>query len=108
MRCALDGRIGSAHRTTVSARFRLWLCTTCLLLLSACGHSDAPPAEENVVNVYNWFDYIDPGVLKKFEARYGVKVNYTTFDSDNTLAARLLAGHSGFDVVFPSGTISRA
>ena len=80
---------------------RLFLCLTLLPLLSACGHSGAP-TEENVVNVYNWFDYIDAGVLKKFEARYGVKVHYTTFDSDSTLEARLLAGHSGFDVVFPS------
>lgn len=103
MRCALDGRIALAHRTPVSSRLGLWLYTLSLLLLSACGHSDAPPTEENVVNVYNWFDYIDPEVVKKFEVRYGVKVNYTTFDSDNTLAARLLAGHSGFDVVFPSG-----
>ena len=87
----------------MTARIGYWLCITSLLLVSACGHSDAPPAEENVVNVYNWFDYLDAGVLKKFEAQYGVKVNYATFDSDNTLAARLLAGHSGYDVVFPSG-----
>ena len=92
------------------AQFRPWLCVTGLFLLSACGHSNAPSsapssseAEENVVNVYNWFDYLDAGVLKKFEARYGVKVHYTTFDSNNTLEAHLLAGHSGFDVVFPSG-----
>jgi putrescine transport system substrate-binding protein len=84
---------------------RICLSLTVLLLLSACGHSTGSPSEpeENVVNVYNWYDYIDPDVLKKFEARYGVKVHYTTFDSNNTLEARLLAGHSGFDVVFPSG-----
>ena len=86
--------------------FCLW--TGCLFLLAACGHSNAPSpsaagAEERVVNVFNWYDYLDPGVLKKFEARYGVQVHYTTFDSNNTLEARLLAGHSGFDVVFPSG-----
>jgi len=85
----------------VSFRSGYWLCIVCLLALSACGHAVAP--EENVVNVYNWFDYLDPEVLKKFEARYGVQVHYTTFDSNNTLEARLLAGHSGFDVVFPSG-----
>jgi putrescine transport system substrate-binding protein len=86
---------------------RLLICLSCLFLLAACGHSNAPAsaagAEESVVNVFNWYDYLDPGVLKKFEARYGVKVHYTTFDSNNTLEARLLAGHSGFDVVFPSG-----
>lgn len=60
-------------------------------------------AEEPVVNVYNWYDYIKPDVLRKFSARYGVQVHYNVFDSNNTLEAKLLAGHSGYDVVFPSG-----
>jgi putrescine transport system substrate-binding protein len=85
---------------------RGWAGVVCLLL-AACGHSanpaptDAP--EERVVNVYNWYDYIKPEVLRKFEARYGVRVHYSVFDSNNTLEAKLLAGHSGYDVVFPSG-----
>jgi len=66
------------------------------LLLAGCG-------QEKVVNVYNWFDYLNPEVLKKFESKYGIKVHYNTFDSNNTLQAKLLAGHSGYDVVFPSG-----
>ncbi len=78
------------------------------LFLAACGHTNAPArpdaaAEEKIVNVYNWYDYIKPEVLRKFEARYGVQVHYTVFDSNNTLTARMLAGHSGYDVVFPSG-----
>ncbi len=74
---------------------------------AACGHSAAPPrpvaAEERVVNIYNWYDYVKPEVLREFTARYGVEVRYNTFDSNNTLEARMLAGHSGYDVVFPSG-----
>ena len=78
------------------------------LLLAGCGHSNAPAhpdaaAEEKIVNVYNWYDYIKPEVLRKFQAKYGVQVHYAVFDSNNTLEARLLAGHSGYDVVFPSG-----
>jgi putrescine transport system substrate-binding protein len=79
------------------------------LLLTGCGHSGSPSSQsstasqENVVNVYNWYDYIKPEVLRKFEARYGVQVHYNVFDSNNTLTARLLAGHSGYDVAFPSG-----
>jgi putrescine transport system substrate-binding protein len=70
-------------------------------MLAACGgHAGT---EEKVVNVFNWYDYIKPEVLQKFEARYGIKVHYATFDSNNTLEARLLAGHSGYDLVFPSG-----
>jgi len=60
-------------------------------------------AEEQVVNVYNWYDYIKPDVLREFTARTGVQVHYNVFDSNNTLEAKLLAGHSGYDVVFPSG-----
>jgi putrescine transport system substrate-binding protein len=87
---------------------RTALVALCYLLLAACGHSTAPShpaaaAEEKVVNVFNWYDYLKPEVLRKFEAKTGVQVHYTVFDSNNTLEARLLAGHSGYDVVFPSG-----
>jgi putrescine transport system substrate-binding protein len=80
----------------------------CLMLAACSGQTNAPSlpnatAEEKIVNVFNWYDYIKPEVLQKFEARYGVKVHYATFDSNNTLEARMLAGHSGYDVVFPSG-----
>ena len=83
-----------------------------LLLLASCGQSHtgatgASPApkmpEERVLNVYNWYDYIDSAVVREFETRYGITVHYNVFDSVETLATRLLAGHSGYDVVFPSG-----
>ena len=59
-------------------------------------------AQERVLNVYNWTDYIDPAALKRFEKETGVKVNYDVFDSLETLEAKLLAGHSGYDIVVPS------
>lgn len=82
-----------------------------LLLLGGCdrhrsGDAAAPAAAEapdRVVNVYNWYDYIQPELLRDFQARHGIAVHYNVFDSANTLATRLLAGHSGYDVVFPSG-----
>jgi putrescine transport system substrate-binding protein len=52
--------------------------------------------------VYNWYDYINPEVLRQFEKRSGVRVHYTVFDSNSALQAKMLAGHSGYDVVFPS------
>ncbi|MGE0564098.1 MAG: polyamine ABC transporter substrate-binding protein [Pseudolabrys sp.] len=58
---------------------------------------------ERVVNVYNWSDYIDPQVLEDFTKETGIKVRYDTFDSNDTLEAKLLAGKSGYDVVVPSG-----
>src|SRR5436190_22319548 len=65
----------------------------------------APALAQNprVVNVYNWSDYIDPAVVAEFTAESGIKVRYDTFDSNDTLEAKLLAGKSGYDVVVPTG-----
>ena len=60
-------------------------------------------AQDNVVNVYNWSDYIAEDTVAKFEAETGIKVNYDVFDSNELVEAKLLAGNSGYDVVVPSG-----
>jgi putrescine transport system substrate-binding protein len=62
------------------------------------------PAEEKVVNVYNWSDYIDPAMLEKFTEETGIKVNYDVFDSNEVLQTKLLAGNTGYDVVVPSAS----
>ena len=59
-------------------------------------------AQQRVVNFYNWSDYIDPTVLDDFSKESGIKVRYDTFDSNDTLEAKLLAGKSGYDVVVPT------
>jgi putrescine transport system substrate-binding protein len=58
---------------------------------------------ERVVNVYNWSDYIDPAVLEAFTKETGIKVRYDTFDANETLETKLLAGKSGYDLVVPTG-----
>src|SRR3954452_2203909 len=58
---------------------------------------------ERTVFVYNWSDYIDPAVLSDFTRETGIVVKYDTFDSNDVLETKLLAGKSGYDVVFPSG-----
>jgi putrescine transport system substrate-binding protein len=58
---------------------------------------------ERVVNFYNWSDYIDPTVLEAFTKETGIKVRYDTFDANETLETKLLAGKSGYDVVVPTG-----
>jgi putrescine transport system substrate-binding protein len=58
--------------------------------------------KERVVNYYNWSDYQDPTVLDDFSRQTGIKVRYDTFDSNDTLEAKLLAGKSGYDVVVPT------
>jgi putrescine transport system substrate-binding protein len=58
--------------------------------------------QERVVNVFNWSDYIAPNVIEDFTRANGIKVRYDTFDSNDTLEAKLLAGKSGYDVVVPT------
>lgn len=61
-------------------------------------------AQERVVNVYNWSDYIDESIISDFEKETGIKVRYDVFDSNEILETKLLAGGSGYDVVVPSAS----
>jgi putrescine transport system substrate-binding protein len=56
-----------------------------------------------VLNVYNWSDYVDPKVLEEFSKKTGIRLRYDTFDSNEILETKLLAGRSGYDVVAPTG-----
>lgn len=71
--------------------------------LAAIAVHAAPAQSERVVNVYNWSDYIDPQVLEDFTKATGIRVKYDTFDSNDILETKLLAGKSGYDVVVPTG-----
>jgi putrescine transport system substrate-binding protein len=59
-------------------------------------------AADRTINFYNWSNYIAPGVLEDFTRETGIKVVYDTFDANETLETRLLAGKSGYDVVVPT------
>jgi putrescine transport system substrate-binding protein len=59
-------------------------------------------AQQRTVNFYNWSSYMAPGVLEDFSKETGIKVVYDTFDANETLETRLLAGKSGYDVVVPT------
>lgn len=61
-------------------------------------------AEEKVVNVFNWSDYITDETLENFTRQTGIKINYDVYDSNEIVESKLLVGNSGFDVVFPSAT----
>lgn len=75
-----------------------------ILLLPLLTSVVATPAgaEQRVVNFFNWSNYIAPGVLENFSKETGIKVVYDTFDGNETLETRLLAGRSGYDVVVPT------
>ena len=74
-----------------------------LLALSLMGAmAGAAQADDKVLHVYNWSDYIAPDTIANFEKESGIKVVYDVFDSNETLEAKLLAGKSGYDIVVPS------
>jgi len=82
--------------------------------LTACGDKSAEPAatpaatprapaaEEKVLNVYNWSDYIAEDTLANFEKETGIKVTYDVFDSNEILETKLVTGNTGYDLVVPS------
>lgn len=86
----------------------LLLTSASLLAMAACsGDRDASADDnDNVVNVYNWADYIAPDTIEKFEAEYGIKVNYDIYDGSQVVDVKLLAGNSGYDVVVHSSQYS--
>lgn len=77
--------------------FRLSATSAFLALFTLGAH-----AQDRVVNVYNWSDYIDSSIIDDFTKETGIKVTYDTFDSNELLETKLLAGGSGYDVVVPT------
>jgi putrescine transport system substrate-binding protein len=63
-------------------------------------------AEESLLNIYNWSDYIDPALVEEFEQEYGIKVNYDIYDSSEMVDTKLLTGGTGYDVVVHSAAFS--
>jgi len=76
----------------------------CLALLAVIAvlPAAAQVKKDRIVNVYNWSDYIAPGVVDDFSKETGITVRYDTFDSNDTLETKLLAGKSGYDLVVPT------
>src|SRR5438128_8134290 len=61
-------------------------------------------AEEPRLHVYNWSDYIAPDTIANFSRETGIAVTYDVYDGNEVLEAKLLAGHSGYDIVVPSAS----
>jgi putrescine transport system substrate-binding protein len=74
-----------------------------LAVTAGCGGAGhAPGAEAKELHIYNWADYIGKDTIADFETRTGIKVVYDTYDADETLEAKMMAGDSGYDVVSTS------
>ena len=85
------------------------LAATALILLAACGgggdgKGGTIAAEERVLHVFNWADYIGKNTIADFEAKTGIKVTYDTYDSNEVLETKLLTGHTDYDIVVPTQT----
>lgn len=73
------------------------------LLIAACvSCSFSAFAADESINVYNWGEYIDQDVLDMFYDETGIKVNYTTYDSNETMYSKIVSGAASYDVVVPS------
>lgn len=83
---------------------RLSLLASALAVAALALPSGAALAQDKVVYVYNWSDYIDESILEDFEKETGIEVVYDVYDSNDVLETKLLTGDSGYDVVVPSGT----
>jgi len=79
------------------SRFHVVAALAAVVLISA-----PAKAQNRVVNFYNWSNYVAPGVLEDFTKETGIKVVYDTFDANESLETRLMAGKSGYDVVVPT------
>lgn len=80
----------------------LCLGVVAALTILLAGPAPSRAAEEAVVRVFNWSDYIDDSVLSDFTNETGIKVVYDVYDSNDVLETKLFAGNTGYDLVFPS------
>ena len=67
--------------------------------LAGCSRDSRPR-----LNVYNWSAYVAPDTIPNFEAEFGVRVRYATYESNEEMLAKVVTGNSGWDVVFPTYT----
>lgn len=67
------------------------------LFISGCGKN------QEVLNIYNWADYVDEQILRDFEKEFNCKINYDTFANNEEMLAKLQAGAAGYDLIFPTG-----
>ena len=98
---------------------QIWLVVVSALMLVACGKKPdvavatapvtAPAAgsEEKILNIYNWPDYIAKDMVANFEKETGIKVNYQTFENNEGLQAKLVAGNTGYDIVVPGAVFAK-
>ncbi|MEZ5773509.1 MAG: extracellular solute-binding protein [Hyphomicrobiaceae bacterium] len=79
-------------------KWKLAAAAAAVAVMTGAGAANA----EGVLNIFNWGNYTNPDLIKKFEETYNVKVTITDYDSNDTALAKVKAGGHGFDIVVPS------
>jgi len=105
----LSASFSQEMKLTTTHPFKRWreilgTLATGLILVSGAGPAVAD--EEKVLNIYNWSDYIADDTIANFEKETGIKVRYDTYDNNEILHAKLVAGKTGYDIVVPSSTFA--
>lgn len=80
------------------------LAGLCLTIFALLAFVSGARGEDKILHVYNWSDYIAPDTIADFEKKTGIHVTYDVYDGNEVLEAKLLAGHSGYDVVVPTAS----
>lgn len=76
-----------------------------LFLMGLPGLLGCTSGTQRRLNVFNWSDYVAPDTIPNFEKEFGVTVRYATYESNEEMQAKVMAGNSGWDVVFPSNYV---
>ncbi|MDO9198561.1 polyamine ABC transporter substrate-binding protein [Rhodoferax sp.] len=74
-----------------------------VMLFAGAAHA----ADPKVLNIYNWSDYIAEDTIRNFEKETGIKVRYDTYDNNEILHAKLVAGKTGYDIVVPGSHFAK-
>jgi putrescine transport system substrate-binding protein len=94
-----EKKLSNAFASKLMGKLLSGLAVAGLMTFAA---TSALAQEEKVLNIYNWSDYIAEDTLQNFEKETGIKVRYDTFDNNEILHAKLVAGKTGYDIVVPS------
>lgn len=90
------------NKETIKTMNMLKFAMAALFAVFALGCSEKPK-----LYVYTWADYIDPGLIQEFEKENGCQVVIDTFDSNEAMFAKLMAGGQGYDVLMPTEYMMR-
>eukprot|EP01099_Mayorella_cantabrigiensis_P004561 TRINITY_DN3433_c0_g1_i1.p1 TRINITY_DN3433_c0_g1~~TRINITY_DN3433_c0_g1_i1.p1 ORF type:complete len:373 (+),score=22.13 TRINITY_DN3433_c0_g1_i1:21-1139(+) len=102
-------KLSQSEKETVIKKFSVfgagillvgWMILSYLVPPNSKSLTGKPP----YLNVYNWYGVIPEFILRQFEAETGIHIQYDLYDNNEILEAKLLAGRSGYDIVFPSAS----